>query len=417
MTQLNKEDAGRRQVISLMAPYVGEDQTPDGVIGGDFDATATAAVTLTGAGHVETRMDDEKFYFPFSTAITLEDSGNLADGDYGAWRVEMDKLGAFTALDTGAAMTHSSAEDALLSLAGRALTADAWTVGILVIGTTGAAFDIGTTNLNAGTVSTFTFYPVRGPRTQVSGLTAALGASLVSVDGAATYGIGTIDARVNGINVAQIAALAAQTMDDADVISTLKAGGWLLVTDLAGTGIYMLAADGAAGSVSTMAYASVAAADVALDTLITQLPELFCAVARMTVDNQTVGDFTAGTTFWDATSVTTVEADEDVGDAVVSNQTFDSFQPGQKFDILSIQHFCEDVAGTPNYQVLVGTTAACAATTPATDVRGGPDVIAKTGETHGSATDVLNLNATATGDGAMENLKVQVTIRNFPRPS
>jgi len=102
-------------------------------------------------------------------------------------------------------------------------------------------------------------------------------------------------------------------MDDADTIATVKAGGWLLVVDLAGTGVYALAADGAAGSVSAMTYADTDAVDTALDTLCDQLPELLVPIAKIVVDNASGGTFTAGTTNWDATDITTTVTDMTLG--------------------------------------------------------------------------------------------------------
>jgi len=83
--------------------------------------------------------------------------------------------------------------------------------------------------------------------------------------------------------------------------------------DQAGTGAYALAADGAAGSVSAMTYATAALASAAIDTLCTQLPPTMIPIGKIEVYNGTGGTFTAGTTKWDATSVVTTVTDATVG--------------------------------------------------------------------------------------------------------
>ena len=287
--------------------FLGE---PDGVIGGDFTISAGAAVTLTGAGHVRWRIGGETYYGPLDTTITLDDSGDIATTKWGAWRILIDRAGTVTTQDTGAQMAWANEQDALLNLSAVAQTANTATIGYFTINSDGG-FNIGTDNVNGETAANL--YIVRQPLTQASGLTAALGSTVVADTGAATWSVGTVDVKRNGLRLTQIGAITNQAMDDADIISTTKAGGWLLVVDLAGTGVYALAADGNAGAASTMAYASTTAVDTALDTLTDQLPEVFVPIGKIVVDNQTGGNFTAGTTNWDATSVTTTVTNATLG--------------------------------------------------------------------------------------------------------
>jgi len=100
-------------------------------------------------------------------------------------------------------------------------------------------------------------------------------------------------------------------MTVADTIATVKYGGWLLCTNVAGTAYVMLSADGDmdATGVTTQAYASDAAVVTALDNCIARLPLIFCPVATIIVSNQAGGNFTAATTNWNATSTTTVATD------------------------------------------------------------------------------------------------------------
>lgn len=287
-------------------------QEPNGVIGGDFTIAATAAATLLGAGHVKYKINGEVFYADLDTTITLEDSGDIAQNKFGAWRIMIDRAGVVTAVDTGAQMAWDNAQDAMLNLAAVAPTANTATIGYVTITDSGGAFNIGTTNTSGGT-ATAVIYHVRGPKNQVSGLHTALGASIVADDGASTWSVGTVNVKRNGLYLTEIAAIASQAVDDADTIATTKFGGWLLVTDLAGTGVYLLAADGAAGAVSAMVYDSAALAEAALDTLVDQLPEVFVPIGKIVVENASAGLFTAGATNWNAADINTTETDATVG--------------------------------------------------------------------------------------------------------
>lgn len=279
-----------------------------GVIGGDFDLAAGSAVDLTGSGHIRYRIGGQVYYADLDTTIVLVDSGDIVTGKYGAWRILIDRAGVVTTQDTGAQMAFDNAQDALLNLAGVAPTANTVTLGYLTVTKSDGAFDIGTTNLDAANVAT-AIYDVREPGKQAGGLTAALGSSVVADASAATWSVGTIDVKRNGIRLSQISAITNQAMDDADTVADTKAGGWLLVVDLAGTGVYALAADGVAGSVSAMTYADAAAVDTQLDTLANQLSELFVPIGKIVVVNASGGTFTAGTTNWDAAGITTTVTD------------------------------------------------------------------------------------------------------------
>ena len=281
----------------------------DGVIGGDFVISAGAATTLTGAGNIKYRIGGEIHYIALDTTITLGDDGDVDADKWRAWRIEIDRLGVVTATADGDTQ-HVNEQDALLNLASIAQTANTVTIGYFTIDSNGG-FNIGTDNVNGETAENV--YHVRGAQKQASGLHTALGSTIVADATAATWSSGTVDAKRNGVRVAQIAAITNQAMDDADTITTLKYGGWLLVVDLAGTGIYALAADGIAGTVSAMAYASAALAEADLATLCDQLPELFVPIGKLVVANLAGGTFTAGTTNWDATSVTTTVTNCTVG--------------------------------------------------------------------------------------------------------
>lgn len=94
-----------------------------------------------------------------------------------------------------------------------------------------------------------------------------------------------------------------------------------------------------------------------------------------------------------------------------SDTLFDSFVPGNKFDVLSVQHFAEAVTATASYTVKIGTAAATSATTPTADTRGDATL---TASVRGTATDALNLHCTTDGTGAFTGLKVKVRVRFYP---
>jgi len=295
----------------------------DGVIGGDHTFTAGAAVTLTGAGRVTYRIGGQTYTANVDTTITLEDNGDVTQSKYGSWRVLIDKSGVVTTQDPAGsgAMAFDAAEDAVLSLSQRAITASTVEIGYLTLIDTDSVHNIGTNNLNASGVTTVT-YIVTGPRLN-SGLTAALGSTFTADDAVKTVDVGTIDARVEAgtsvvfsRNLAQISAITNQAMDDADTVATTKYGGWLMVSDLAGTGIYALGSDGIAGAVSAMTHATAALRNTALDNVQDRLPALFAPLGRILLFNTTGGNsWVAVTDDWN----------HDTAVATVTNYTFAEF--------------------------------------------------------------------------------------------
>jgi hypothetical protein len=217
---------------------------PDGVIGGDFDITAGAVATLTGAGNIKYRIDGVTHYGALDTTITLEDSGDIVDTKWGAWRILIGRDGTVTTQDTGAQMAWDSEEDALLNLAAVAPTANTCTIGYFTIDSNGG-FNIGTDVVNGETAQYV--YVLRGPGKQITGMNTALGSSVVADAGAATWSIGAMNSNALGVRLAQLAAITNQAVDDADTIATTNFGGWVIVqvdgmNDA--SGCYLLAADG-----------------------------------------------------------------------------------------------------------------------------------------------------------------------------
>jgi hypothetical protein len=299
--------------------------TPNGVYGGSYYFTAGGAVTLTAAGYVDYQIGSIRYHASLPATITLEDLGDIAQNYYGAWRIEIDRLGACTAKLCALVGGYSTEQKALLSLSALAPTANAATLGYLTVVKTASAFNIGTDNLTVAT-ATATIYYERGPRKRVSGLNAALGAASALVSASTTYGHGTIDANMNGLKKAQIGAGAAQALTDADIISTTKYGAVVICTDLAGTSTVSLNAAGLP-AVQTMAYADAATAKAAIDLVVDRLPSMFVPFALIRVYNGTVGDFTFKTTAWNTALVTATITDATVAGWDRTKPTgFDSHQ-------------------------------------------------------------------------------------------
>lgn len=293
----------------------------DGVVSGDHSFSAGAATTLTATGRVTYRIAGRMYTADVDTTITLVDNGDVTQSTFRAWRILIDAVGTVTTQDAGAGATGlnaTDAQDALLSLSQNAVTAGTVEIGYLTLTDSDSVINIGTDNLNASGVTARTFV-VTGPRLGCR-LTAANGSIVVADAAAATWSVGTIDPRIEGgetplfsRDLAQISAITNQAMDDADTIADTEFGGWLLVTNLAGTGVYALASDGVAGAVSVLADGSDAGVQTALDAARDALPLIFCPIGEIRVQNASGAGFTAGTTNWDAASVTTLVDDVDFG--------------------------------------------------------------------------------------------------------
>ena len=121
--------------------------------------------------------------------------------------------------------------------------------------------------------------------------------------------------------MAQVAAQLTAAFDDADTVAVDKFGGWLLISDHAGTGTYLLAANGVAGAVSAMTYASQALVDTALDSVQDLLPLTMSPIARIYFENTKDGSEpatgTAGTDDWDDSVIVAANAGSSVDYGIV----------------------------------------------------------------------------------------------------
>lgn len=298
---------------------------PDGVTSGSYSFAAGAATTLTGSGFVTFRSGRVTYNGPVG-AVTLEDLGDITQSNFGAWRILISRLGVLTSQASPTVGGESTAQKALASLGSVAPTANTVTLGYLTLTDSNSVIDVGTDNLNASGVTAVVYYE-RGPRKRISGHNTALGAASTLTAASTTYGHGAINVNVNGLKVAEIAAGATQALTDADVITTAKYGGWVILTDLAGTSKFTLNAAGLPG-VQTMAYDTAALRDAALDDLCDRLPSMFVPIAVIKVYKGSAVDFTAKTTNWDATGVTSTITDATVSaySRTLKTSGFDSHQ-------------------------------------------------------------------------------------------
>jgi len=304
--------------INDYVAFMGEQ---DGVIGGDYTFATQTAADFLGAGTVIYRIGGEVYHAPMQAAIAPDDGGvtQVTGSNVFACRVVIDRLGVVTTeRDDGAG--QAAAQAALLHLGSVAQAANTVTLGYITLAAT-TGYTPGTDNVDGE--GTATFYYERQPKNSGSALWAAQGSALVAGAGLATVAVGATNPKVNGLRVAQIAADATLSLTDADTITTTEAGGWLVLTDLAGTGYVTLSSDGVPG-VSALTDTDAAGAQTALDLLASRLPAMFVPIGQIIVVTANAATFTAGTTFWDATDVTTTVADQSFGtfDRTVSAATF-----------------------------------------------------------------------------------------------
>lgn len=92
----------------------------------------------------------------------------------------------------------------------------------------------------------------------------------------------------------------------------------------------------------------------------------------------------------------------------------DSVLPAFGFIVEKVEVFAESVTATATFQVLIGTTALCAATAPTAGQLDQVTLTATAAQKKGAATDALNLQVTTDGSGLFTGLKVKVHIRPFP---
>lgn len=314
-------------------------QNRDGVLSGLPGVIDGSDATDKGRmeGPIFYQIGGEIFHASAVEAVLDGDGDDITTAKFGAWRFELSAKGLLTSTNAVVSgdMAFDSAEDAMMSLASQARTADTIDVGYLII-ESNDGFTIGTDLPITGdahvTAATYidAFVPIYG-----SGLNAAQSVATTLPDGVATMSIGTIDVNINGVTKTQIAAQLTAAFDDADTVAEDGFGGWLLISDHAGTGTYLLAANGIAGTVSAMDEASQAAVDTLLDSVQDLLPLTMSPLARIyfhnTGDGSTPAIWTAGTDDWDDAVIVAANAGSVVDYGIVhdsrSRETFSVLQP------------------------------------------------------------------------------------------
>ena len=249
-------------------------------------------------------------YISEAAKETEPPTGEITQAKYGAYRMDMNASGTLTVTRKADPMAYDSIEDALLSLGSVARTANSVDWGYVDILAASGGFTAQTDlpKIGDAQVDGINYKDLFVSRWQ-NGLNTA--ATVAVADGVKTLNISAINADANGLKLAEISAAGTQAMDDSDTVADTKWGGWILVVDPAGTGTYALAADGIAGTVSAMSYATKAAVDTALDLVEIRMPAHCVPIARIYLNN--VG----GTGVW-----TAVSDDWDVDEAVASTTVY-----------------------------------------------------------------------------------------------
>lgn len=275
----------------------------DGIYSGDPNLReATGTSTKCRSDGFNYRISGKEYYkVAADDTITLAGTITSSGNKWGAWRFEVDKLGAITATNFGATMAEASEQDALLSLSAIALGSNKAIIGYLAIQATTGDFvggsddpKIGDTNVNA-----ITWYNAGGK----TGLTAFDGTLAVGAT-PAQISIGVTTPHIHGLDVAQISAATGQTFTVNDTIAASKLAGWVICVDLAGTGFITIGSDGDPLA-TAQAHNDAAARNTALDNVIARLPSMFVIIGTLKVENNGSG-WTANThNLTDAGDVTT----------------------------------------------------------------------------------------------------------------
>lgn len=282
----------------------------DGILEGDPGCVQGSSDTtkLKLAGSIRYQIGGLEYYSGSAALETEPPTGEITGSKWGAYRMDLNQSGALTVTRKGDPMAYDNEEDALLSLGSVATTANSIDVGYCALDAAAGGFTSQTDQPHSGdaTVDTSAYYDVHVPRYK-NGLNTA--ATVACANSVATLNISAINANANGLKLSEIAAAATQALDDADTVTNAKWGGWLLVVDPAGTGTYLLASDGIAGTASTMAHNDKAAVDTALDLVERRVPAHCVPIARIYLDNTSGANaWTGNTDNWDHdTAVTTTE--------------------------------------------------------------------------------------------------------------
>ena len=297
--------------LDLINNYLASIAEQDGVIGGDYTMAEAADPDMQGSGSIVYQIGGEVYFTDsLQTAIAPDDPGAtvITTTNWGAWRVVIDRLGVVTTEGPNTA-GQTTEQKALLHLGSVAQAANTVEIACFTIHATGG-YTPGSDNISTETTSNV--YLLRQSKNSASALWAAQGTALVAGDGLATIAVGATSPKVNGMRKAVIIADGTLALTDADTVTTTEAGGWMLLTDLAGTGYITLSSDGVPG-VTALTDTDAATALVALNLLAARLPSVFVPLAHVIVVTSNAATFTAKSTFWNATDVATTVVDQSFG--------------------------------------------------------------------------------------------------------
>jgi len=240
-------------------------------------------------GPIRYQIGGQRYFSPAAEAVLDSAGQDITATKFGAWRFQINKLGALTshASHDATDMAYESAELALLALSSRPLVADTVVVGYLVIEAAAGGFTIGTDLPLTGDaqVTAATYYDVSGDSGLIAAATGVVSATPEEI------AIGAATVKVDGLQLAEVAADATLPFPLADTVTALKWGAWLIVSDLAGTAHYIQSVDGDF-TASLMAYDTFALAKAAADPLIAAMPNRFVVLGVLYV-NADAGLFTA----------------------------------------------------------------------------------------------------------------------------
>jgi len=282
------------QIISLInafrSYFVGETKLLSGVPGMQEGTGTTTKSRMNAA--IRFMIGGQHYYAPAAESVLASAANDITATKFGAWRFQISKLGVITndAADETGDMAYESAELALLALCNQPLTANTLVIGYLVIEAAAGGFTIGT-NLpvtSDAQVTAATYYDELGDSGIIEPATIAVSATPEE------FAIGASTVKVNGLELAEVAADASFPFALADTVTTLKFGGWLIVTNLAGTAHLIISADGDP-TASLQAYADFAATKTALDALEAAMCGRFVVLGRFYLQNGAKAPWTAKT--------------------------------------------------------------------------------------------------------------------------
>jgi len=269
--------------VANSTTYVNNQYVGDAIMGAAVGTSAPGSLAAAAADVLDGAAE----------AVLDGAAEDITAAKFGAWRFQISKTGALTTTNSNGGtgtMAYESAELALLALATQSLTANTVVVGYLVIEATGSGFTIGTDLpiTSDANVTAATYYDVSGDTGLVAAATGAVSGTPEELN------IGAATIKVNGVQLAEVAADLTLPFPLIDTVTALKWGAWLVVSDLAGTAHYVQSVDGDMAA-SLMAYDTFVLAKVPADAMIAAMPNRFVVLGVLFIHNGVKAPWTAQT--------------------------------------------------------------------------------------------------------------------------